>query len=284
MKNKPRHMQARNRSADRPAAQETNSTQGGSGTLFGLALSEPLSHLRGQYPYPARLNEHHVRRFIASRRGRVYLKGTVLFEEGATPDGAYIVLAGRVKLSVNSAQGKALVLGFFGAGAIIGLAAAILGRTHVSTAETAQATSAVFVPQSELLEELRTVPLAAWQAAQLVSENCYFLLTKMATVELSESAQQNMARCLLGLLSQNSAHDGAHVELNLSQETIAQMVGLSRETASRLLSRFRRKGVLDWTRSNFIIRNKRALERLADLPELVPHDRAMESTGDDGYD
>jgi CRP/FNR family cyclic AMP-dependent transcriptional regulator len=212
----------------------------------------------------------------------MHRKGTVLFEEGATPEGAYVVLDGRVKLSVNSAQGKALVLGFFGAGAIIGLAAAILGRPHVSTAETIQATSAVFVPRSELLEELRTLPLAAWQAAQLVSENCYFLLTKMATVELSESAQQKMARCLLGLLNQNSAHDGAHVELNLSQETIAQMVGLSRETVSRLLSRLRRKGVLDWTRSDFIIRNRLALEKLADLPEFVSRDYAVARTA--GHD
>ena len=250
--------------------------------LFGLEVAEPLGYLSGQYPYPARLSDHHVKRFIASSKGRTYRKGAVLFEGGATPDGAYIVLDGRVKLSVNSAQGKALVLGFFGTGTVIGLAAAILGRPHVSTAETIQTTSAVFVPRGKLLEELRTQPLAAWQAAQLISENCYFLLTKMATVELSESAQQRMARCLLGLLNHHSAHDGAHVELNLSQETISQMVGLSRETVSRLLSRLRRKGVLDWTRSDFIIRNRLALEKLADLPEFVPNECATEHAASHG--
>jgi CRP/FNR family cyclic AMP-dependent transcriptional regulator len=243
--NKSRQMNAQNRSTDKPIGRRISSIQSSSGKLFGPEIVASLGHLSGQYPYPARLNEHHVRRFIASRTGRTYRKATVLFEEGAAPDGAYVLLEGRVKLSVNSAQGKALVLG---TGTIIGLAATVLGRPHVSTAETIQATSAVFVPRDKLLEELRTQPLAAWQAAQLVSESCYFLLTKMATVELSESAQQKMARCLLGLLNHHSAHDGAHVELNLSQESIAQMVELSREIVSRLLSRLRRKGVLDWTR------------------------------------
>lgn len=91
----------------------------------------------------------------------------------------------------------------------------------------------------------------------------------MPTVELSESAQQELARCLLGLLNHHSADHGAHVELNLSQETIAQMVGLSREMVSRLLSPLRRKVGLHWTRSDFIVRNRRALEKLADLPEFV---------------
>jgi CRP/FNR family cyclic AMP-dependent transcriptional regulator len=239
------------------------------GTLFGLSIAEPLQHQSGHYPYPALLNETFVKRFHYSKRGRNYRKGATLFEEGAEPGGAYVVLEGRVKLSVNSPQGKAMVLGFFGPGAILGLAAAVLGRSHISTAETIQPTRAVFVPRNELLAEIRSHPIAAWQVAQLVSEHCYFLLTKMATVELSESAQQKMARCLLGLIHQKSAHEGAHVELNLSQETIAQMVGLSRETVSRLLSRLRRKGVLDWTRSDFIIRNRQALEKLADLPESV---------------
>lgn len=250
------------------------------GTLLGLPIAEPLRHLVGQYPYPARLNEHHVRRFQAAKKGRTYRKGTMLFEEGRRPEGVHVVLDGRVKLSVNSPQGKAMVLGFFGPGTVLGLPATILARPHMSTAETIQPTTAVFVPRGQLIAELQAQPLAAWHVVQMVCEHCYFLLTKMATVELSESAQQKMARCLLGLINGNSGHAGAHVELNLSQETIAQMVGLSRETVSRLLSRLRRKGVLDWTRSDFIIRDRRALEKLADFPEAAGRSPAASFSGD----
>ena len=243
-----------------------------SGTLFGLPIAEPLRQLRGQYPFPARLNEQHVRRFESTKRAKRYKKGTRLFEEGGAPNGVYVVVEGSVKVSVNSAQGKAMVLGLFGAGTVLGLAAAILGNTHALTAEAVQATEAVFIPRKQFLEEMRGQPLAAWHAAQLVSELCYFLLGKSATVDLSESADQKIARCLLGLLNQTSPNGGAHIKLNLSQETFAQMVGLSRETVSRLLSRLRDKGVLDWRRSDFTIRNRRALEKLADPPELPGSD------------
>jgi CRP-like cAMP-binding protein len=240
------------------------------GTLFGLPITEPLCHLAGEYPYPARLNEQHVRRLLASKRVRGYPKGVMLFEQGRKPDGVYIVLDGRVKLSVTSPAGKEMVVGFFGPGTILELAAAILGRPHISTAETLQATRAAFVTREQLIAEISGYPLAAWYMTQMVCEHSYFLLTKMATVELSESAQQKMARCLLGLINGNhSGQAGEHVKLDLSQEAVAQMVGLSRETVSRLLSRLRRKGVLDWTRTDFIIRDRKALEKLADLPQLA---------------
>lgn len=183
-----------------------------------------------------------------------------------------MVLEGRVKLSATSAQGKALVLGIFGIGAVLGLAGAVLGRPCAVTAEVMQPTRTVFIARNEVLREIRGNVVAAWQAAQLVSETCFFLLGKMTTVELAESAPQKMARCLLGLIAHNGNPDGEPEHLELTQEMIAQMVGLSRETVSRLLSRFRRSGVLDWTRSDFVIRNRRALEKLADLPEELEDD------------
>jgi CRP-like cAMP-binding protein len=238
-------------------------------TLFGQSIAEPLRHLIGQYPYPARLNEYHLRRLCALKKAKLYPKGSVLFEEAAPSVGAFVVLDGRVKKSVTSSQGKALVLGLFGSGTALGLATTILGRPHHATAEAMQDTLAIFISRQELINEIRTNPSAAWQVAQLISEDCCFLTAKIGTVELADSAAQKMARCLLGLVVNNADGEGATVRLNLNQEMIAQMVGLTRETASRLLSRFRKQGVLDWTRAACVIRNRRALERLADFPQAA---------------
>lgn len=236
------------------------------GTLFGEPIAEPLRQLIGQYPVPGRLNEYHLRRFRVSNRAKTIANGRILFEEGDIPGGVFVILEGRVKMSVTSPEGRTLVLGFFGPGSVIGLAANVLGRPNAATAETVAKTKAIFVPRRELLKEIQTNATAAWQIAQLISENCYFLMGKLGAVDLSESAPQVVARCLLGLVAQNSVHDGQPEQIDLSQETIAQMVGLSRETVSRLLSKLRRKGVLDWTRSDFIIRDRQALQRLAEFP------------------
>jgi CRP/FNR family transcriptional regulator, cyclic AMP receptor protein len=210
----------------------------------------------------------------SSNRPTVYSKGAILFKEGEAPAGVYVVMDGRVKISVNSAQGKVLVLGFYGPGTILGLAAAILGRTHATTAEALSPTGVVFVSRKEFVREIQGDVTAARQVAELVSEACYFILSKMAAVELSQSAGQKLARCLLGLLGHNVREsENAHTKLDLSQEVIAQMVGLSRETVTRLLSQLRRRGVLDWNRSAVVVRDRAALEKLAGLSETtgLPH-------------
>ena len=237
-------------------------------TLFGHPVTEPLGHLSARYPFPARLDERYVERLKASNVGKLYPKGAILYEEGDKPTGVYVVLEGRAKLSVNSLRGKTLLLGFFGPGTILGLASAILGRIHAATAEVMIPTKVVFVSRKEVMSEMQGDAMAARQAAELVSEACYFILTKMRAVELSESTGQKLARCLLGLLAHNTGSGGeAALQLDLSQEIIAQMVGLSRETVTRLLSRFRRKHIVDWKRSGLIIQDRKALERLADFSE-----------------
>ena len=237
------------------------------GTLFGEPVIDPLGHLSARYPFPARLNEHYLAKLRASNIGTSFSKGTILYQEGEKTTGVYVVLEGRAKLSVNSAQGKTLVLGIFGPGTILGLASAILGRTHPTTAEVQTPTKVLFVPRLELVREMHGDATVARQAAQLVSETCYFILGKMRAIDLSQTAVQKLARCLLGLLDQNPTSSEAAPKLGLSQETIAQMVGLSRETVTRLLSRLRRRCVVDWKRSGLVIRDRSALERLADFSD-----------------
>ena len=168
----------------------------------------------------------------------------------------------------NHQSGQTLVLGFFGPGTILGLAAAILGHAHAATAKILKPTKVLFVSRKELVREMQDDGTAARQVAELVSETCYFILGKMRAVDLSQSAEQKLARCLLGLRAHNTGASGeTPPKLDLSQETIAQMVGLSRETITRLLSRFRRRRILDWKRSGLVIRDTNALEKLAALSE-----------------
>jgi CRP/FNR family transcriptional regulator, cyclic AMP receptor protein len=246
------------------------------GTLFGEPFIDPLGHLSAQYPFPARLNERYVAKLKASNVGTCFAKGAILYAEGGKPTGLYVVLEGRAKVSVNSAQGKTLLLGFFGPGTILGLAATILDRTHAATAEVVKATRVLFVSRKELVREIESDTAVARQAAQLVSEACYFILGKMSAVDLSQSAAQRLARCLVGLLARNTGPGTeAPSKLDLSQETLAQMVGLSRETVTRLLSRLRRSRILEWKRSGLVIRDRSALEKLADFSETAdPAERA----------
>jgi len=227
-----------------------------------------IGHLSAHYPFPATLSQSYVEKLKAKELGTLAAQNTVLFEQGQESTGVYVILEGRIKLAVDSAQGKTLVLGFFGPGAVLGLATAILGRPHAATAETLKQTKVFFVPRSEVVREMRADPAAAYRAAELVSQACYFLLGKVMAIELSHSSEQKLARCLLGLLSSNTGcTDGDPVPLDLSQEAIAQLIGTSRETVTRLLSRLRRRRILDWKHTGLVIRDRRSLERIANLKD-----------------
>jgi CRP-like cAMP-binding protein len=83
-------------------------------------------------------------------------------------------------------------------------------------------------------------------------------------MELSESAPQGG-----GLLFVAIGRKQRRTSFDVSQETIAQMLGLARETVSRQLAQFRRARVLEWDRTSFVIRDREALEKLVNLPDVA---------------
>jgi CRP/FNR family transcriptional regulator, cyclic AMP receptor protein len=192
-----------------------------------------------------------------------YEKGATFFAQGGKPEGIFLLVAGSVKLSMASSDGRTLILGFPRPGAVLGLAATILGSAHESTAETVEAVTAVFVPRLAFLKLVQERPRTTFEVAELLSERCKELLNELRTIGLCESAQQRLATFLLGFRSQ-SKENGGYIRLpGASQEDLAQMVGLSRETASRLLTRLKKRRVLDWKRSTLVVRDWGALQKLA---------------------
>jgi CRP-like cAMP-binding protein len=89
---RPRHLKGSKRA---PAVVAVNAAA--VGTLFGQLIAEPLRHLLGHHPFPARLNDYHLRRLSASNKTKSIDKGGVLFKEGELPHAVYVVLSGRVK-------------------------------------------------------------------------------------------------------------------------------------------------------------------------------------------
>lgn len=208
-----------------------------------------------------------IQRISESRDKMSYKKGAIFFSQGQRPSGIFLMLEGAAKLSIASSDGKALVLGFVGPGTILGFAATILGKTHEATASAVGPTTAIFMERGVFLKLVQENTKMAFEAAELLSESCFKLLHELRIIGLSRSAQQRLATFLLGL-DPNREDNGASISMpGTSQEDLAQMVGLSRETASRLLSRLKKRRVLAWKRSTLVIHNWGALRKLTALPE-----------------
>jgi CRP/FNR family transcriptional regulator, cyclic AMP receptor protein len=83
----------------------------------------------------------------------------------------------------------------------------------------------------------------------------------MRTIGLSHSAGEKLARFLLDLSTEHDSDKGEiKLTLTLTHEEIAQMIGASRETVTRLFSDFKKKQLLQIKGSTLIIKNKAGLE------------------------
>jgi CRP/FNR family cyclic AMP-dependent transcriptional regulator len=192
-----------------------------------------------------------------------YPKGATLFVEGQPARGVFILCSGHVKLSTSSSDGRTLILRISEPGDLLGLPATISGRPFEVTAEVIEPTQANFISRADFLNFLREHGEAALRVAQELSETYQTAFAEMRTIGLSHSAREKLARFLLDWSAHHPSEDGAiKFTLALTHEEIAQMIGASRETVTRLFADFKKRNFLQIKGSSVTIKDKRGIEEL----------------------
>ena len=193
----------------------------------------------------------------------VYPKSAILFIEGQQPRGVFVLCNGKAKLSTSSSEGKTLITKISEAGDVLGLNAAISNHPYEVTAEMIEPGQANFIPRDALLQFLKQHGEVALRVAEQLSKNYYTAYEEIRTLGLTTSPAEKFARLLLSWYPDKSVANGqAQVKLTLTHEEIAEMIGTTRETVSRLFSDFKKKQLLQVKGSTLVIRNKGALEKL----------------------
>jgi CRP/FNR family cyclic AMP-dependent transcriptional regulator len=202
-----------------------------------------------------------VQKLAAITSASSYPKGATLFVEGQLPRGVFILCSGRVKLSTTSADGKTLIVRIADPGEVLGLPATVTEKPYELTAEVIEPTQANFIPRQEFLNFLREHGEVGLKVAQQLGETYHSAISEMRTIGLSHSAAEKLARFLLDLSADHDEERGeVRLALTLTHEEIAQMIGASRETVSRLFADFKKKQLLQVKGSILIIKNKAGLE------------------------
>ncbi len=196
-----------------------------------------------------------------------YPKGAILFVEGQDPRGVFVICNGRVKLSAGSADGKSLILRIADPGEVVGLPGTISGKAYEVTAEALEPIQANFIPRDPFLQFLREYGEVALRVAEILSDIYHATYQEVRYLGLSGSAAEKLARFVLDLAVEKGKTIGQsdglqRVPLTLTHEEIAQMIGSSRETVTRLFTDFKRKHLLEVHGSTLIITNKAGLEKV----------------------
>ncbi len=192
-----------------------------------------------------------------------YPQGALLFVEGQSSRGVYVLCQGRVKLSTTNRAGKTMIMKIAVPGDILGLHEAVSARDYELSAETLQPSQFAFISREDFARFLRNHADACLQVTLQLGKDCQSAYDIVRSIGLSHSVTEKLARLLLQWSSDGQPVGGAiRLKVTLTHEEIAQLIGSTRETVTRILSELKKKNVLEIAGSSLLIRNKAALEEM----------------------
>ncbi len=201
--------------------------------------------------------------FRGGRRQRLR-PGTILFTEGDASNRVVLLLSGRVKVSSFTEDGQETVLGFRGAGDVLGELSAIDGEEHLATVTVAEEGEALVVPAARFLASLEEEPGLA------------LVLLRSIVGRLRDSDRKRaefVALDVVGRVARRLAElaeaygepieGGTRIGLALSQRELAGWVGASREAVNKALAQLEARGLIAAERKHLVVVDLDGLRRRA---------------------
>jgi len=193
----------------------------------------------------------------------LHRRGSVLFTEGEPARGVYILRTGRATVSISSSEGRVVVLRMVQAGEVLGLNAVLRNSFYEATVKTLAPSRVSFIPRAELMELIENSDSAALLVIRLLSRELAQLTEGARLLLLPQTARARLAQLLLQLGNEPQGNSGPRVINKVfTHEEVAQMIGSSRETVTRLLTSFSKQLIVHITSDSILIRDRVALEEM----------------------
>ena len=174
---------------------------------------------------------------------RSFRADTNVILRGTPGTALYILLSGRVAVQVDGIEGRDARIAILGPGMPFGELALLDGGECCADVSTLEPIEVLVMTRSDLLECIREVPQVAMN---LLTELAIRLrrTTRLARDLILLDAQGRVARQLLELAQLYSVQSpvGLKIDLGVCQQDLAESTGVARETVSRILNNFRRRG------------------------------------------
>jgi CRP-like cAMP-binding protein len=198
----------------------------------------------------SKLSESQLARLRRDFRLKTYPKGDLIFHQGDDSRELYLILQGKVRIFRISPAGHETTIDLFAPYDIIGELAAIDGRPRSASAQAIETVELLAMSHERFLHHLQTMPALALGVAQLLTRKLRWTAAYAEAV-----AQYDAAGRLLHILLLYAERDNGQalvpgqpyaVALGLIQAELASLVGVRREWINRVLSQWRRRGLVDY--------------------------------------
>ena len=194
-----------------------------------------------------------------------YRKGEVIFREGEQAERLFLIANGRIKLTTASPTGQELLIAVLGRGAIFGELAVVDRGLREMEARAMEEAALFSLDGDQFWTMIEGRPALARRLLELMGRR--LRRADQATQDLVFfDASTRLARKLLELAEEHgeAAGDrGVMIATRVTQEEMAQMIGVSRESANRLISSFSGRGWIDWNDGRPLLLEPESLVRRA---------------------
>jgi len=195
---------------------------------------------------------------------RQYKRGDVLYNEGSRISGFYCVNSGIIKVFKTGFDGKEQIIRFAKPGDIIAYRSVLSNEVACTSAKVIEDCRVCFIPAEILISFVKTNPDFAYELLKLA---CHELgeANSFITDIAQKTVRERLAEVLLLLVNDFGLDDQNQLQISLTREELANIVGTATESVIRLLSEFKTDKLVELSGRKIRIMNRKGLEKISNV-------------------
>lgn len=202
-----------------------------------------------------------LREFNASKNARVYKPGQIIFYEDNKPFGVYCVEKGKIKLTKYTPDGKSYIARLAKPGDLLGYRAFLTHEPYSATAEVIEEATVCFLDRELFMKALQRFPDLSLQLMEQLGSDLKRAENQARDLAY-KSVPERLAELLLAMkesFGETQPNGDVRLDIKLTREEIASMLGTTVETTVRNLTRFKQKNLIGFDKKDIILKDIRGL-------------------------
>jgi CRP-like cAMP-binding protein len=196
----------------------------------------------------------------------IYKKGQTLFVQGNHPYGIYCISKGNIKLTKVGPDGKESIVRIVAGGDILGHRSLFTEDNYSATATAMEDTEVCFIDKKFILQKIKEEPSVALHIINKLSRDMGIAEKKLTSLH-QKNVRERLAELLVSLKTTHGVKEGNRfkIELKLTREEMATMIGTANETLIRFMTEFKDAGIIEQDGKIIYIKDEEELLNWANI-------------------
>jgi len=201
---------------------------------------------------------------MANKTEQFYKKGEIIFREGGYPSGIFYITDGKVKKYKLDKDGREQIIYVANTGELLGYHAILSEDRYPDSAAALEESKIAFIPKEDFLETLHHSEVLSRRLLKTLSHE-FAVLANSITMFAQKSVRERLALQLIVIREKYKVNfqPGMPVEINMSRDDLASLVGTARENVVRVLTEFKEDSILETKGRKIIVHNVNKLIDIA---------------------